>query len=248
MQSMQSTLQYMNTKTNSLRLGIVAFTIPTGGHTLERIKVLLGTREGFEDAGLVVLNGLGDGLPELLPSLDEVEGRSDGKIGDGGGVAVAELGVLEVDVGQDLKVLLLQGLELLLGLVGVDGHAEDAVADAGDARVEGGLAPIHNQVDAGALQGVLGVELVAVGGNVAKVAHDRATLPDCGGVVNLESWTNVAGVHFDELLRTSLTIGILDLDVHVEVFYNSDASMTVGGGGKNVKLHAGGYRRLGRCA
>ena len=194
-----------------LGFGIVAFAIPAGGHTLEGIKVLLGTGEGLEDAGLVVLDGLGDGLPELLAGLDEVEGGGDGKVGDGGGVTEAELGVLEVDVGEDLEVLLLEGLELLLGLVGVDGHAEDAVADGGEAGVEGGLAPVEDHVDAGTLEGVLGVELVAVGGDVAQVPHDGAGLPDGGGVVDLKSRADVAGVHLDELLRASLAVGILDL-------------------------------------
>ena len=194
-----------------LGFGIVAFAIPAGGHTLEGIKVLLGTGEGLEDAGLVVLDGLGDGLPELLAGLDEVEGGGDGKVGDGGGVTEAELGVLEVDVGEDLEVLLLEGLELLLDLVGVDGHAEDAVADGGEAGVEGGLAPVEDHVDAGTLEGVLGVELVTVGGDVAQVPHDGAGLPDGGGVVDLKSRADVAGVHLDELLRASLAVGILDL-------------------------------------
>ena len=198
-----------------LGLSIVAFTIPAGSHALERIKVLLGTGEGLEDAGLVVFDGLGDGFPELLPGLDEVEGGSDGKIGDGRSIAVAELGVLQVDVGQDLEVLLLQGLELLLGLIGVDGHTEDAVADAGEARVEGGLAPVEDHVDAGTLQGVPGVELVAVGRNVAKVAHDRARLPNSISLVNLKCRTDVAGVHLDELLRAGLAVGILDLRVWI---------------------------------
>ena len=200
-----------------LGLSIVAFTIPAGTHALERIKVLLGTGEGLEDAGLVVFDGLGNSLPKLFPRLDEVEGGSDGKIGDGRSIAVAELGVLQVDVGQDLEVVLLQGLELLLGLVGVDGHAEDAVADAGEARVEGGLAPVEDHVDAGALQGVPGVELITIGGHVAKVAHDRATLPNSGSLVNLKSRADVAGVHLNELLRAGLAVGILDLRVYVWV-------------------------------
>ena len=194
-----------------LGLGIVAFAIPAGGHALEGIKVLLGTGEGLEDAGLVVLDGLGDGLPELLAGLDEVEGGGDGKVSDGGGVTEAELGVLEVDVGEDLEVLLLEGLELLLGLVGVDGHAEDAIADGGEAGVEGGLAPVEDQVDPGALQGVLGIELVAVGGDVTQVTHNGTRLPDGVGIVNLERRADVAGVHLDELLRASLAVGILDL-------------------------------------
>ena len=200
-----------------LGLSIVAFTIPAGTHALERIKVLLGTGGGLEDAGLVVFDGLGNSLPKLFPRLDEVEGGSDGKIGDGRSIAVAELGVLQVDVGQDLEVVLLQGLELLPGLVGVDGHAEDAVADAGEARVEGGLAPVEDHVDAGALQGVPGVELIAVGCHVAEVPHDRATLPNSGGLVNLKSGADVAGIHLDELLRAGLAVGILDLRVYVWV-------------------------------
>ena len=106
---------------------------------------------------------------------------------------------------------ILKGLELLPGLVGVDGHAEDAVADGGEAGVEGGLAPVEDHVNAGTLEGVLGVELVAVGGDVAQVPHDGAGLPDGGGLVDLESRANVAGVHLDELLRASLAVGILDL-------------------------------------
>ena len=200
-----------------LGLSIVAFTIPAGTHALERIKVLLGTGEDLEDAGLVVFDGLGNSLPKLFPRLAEVEGGSDGKIGDGRSIAVAELGVLQVDVGQDLEVVLLQGLELLPGLVGVDGHAEDAVADAGEARVEGGLAPVEDHVDAGALQGVPGVELIAVGCHVAEVPHDRATLPNSGGLVNLKSGADVAGIHLDELLRAGLAVGILDLRVYVWV-------------------------------
>ena len=59
--------------------------------------------KGLEDAGLVVLDGLGDSLPELLAGLDEVEGGGDGKVGNGGGIRKAELCVLEVDVGENFE-------------------------------------------------------------------------------------------------------------------------------------------------
>ena len=113
------------------QLGSGVFT--RGTHGIQHSKFFRRVGERFLDGLVIVLDLVGNGLPEVVTGLDKSEGQGNRQVGNGGGVRKDEFGILEEAFRQSLEMSLEQFVELFLGNHVVAVHSETNVSDGREA-------------------------------------------------------------------------------------------------------------------
>ena len=215
-----------------LRLCIVSIHLATGCHSLRHVKAFFGFRKGIDYALMVFLDLVGYLCPELGSCHDKDQRQSDRQIGNGRGIGKNKRLILEKDVRQCLQVVQ-QKRKFLLGFFGILFETKQNVSNGRKAGVQIALSPIQGHINFGTLQGVFGVQGIAlgIGGGITKVSHHRVGFPNGIAVVHLNGGTAVARIKGHELFRTSLAESIDEFDIVAKTQFadNGNGALRVGG-------------------